>query len=64
MGLFEHCNIMIDDGLIDLKTFKDIYGYRVNNILKNNIIKTAKLEREKDSWENFIQLCHKLGYPI
>ncbi|HJU35071.1 MAG TPA: hypothetical protein VJ695_08110, partial [Nitrososphaera sp.] len=64
MGLFEHCNIMIDDGLIDVKTFKDIYDYRVKNILQNKIIKTAKLEREKKSWENFIQLCNKLGYPV
>jgi hypothetical protein len=64
MGLFEHCNIMIDDGLIDLRTFKEIYGYRVWNILNNNTIKTEKLVAKRSAYKNFISLCDKLGYTV
>jgi len=35
MGLFEHCESMLDQGLIDWPTFKAIYGYRVENIIRN-----------------------------
>src|SRR5262245_39441327 len=30
MGVFEHCNILINQGLIDLQSFSNIYGYRVH----------------------------------
>jgi hypothetical protein len=62
MGLLEHCNRMLEQGLIDWKTFKHIYGYRVDNIMKNPAIVKAKLIENEENWENFIRLSHKLGY--
>ena len=62
MGLLEHCNRMLEQRLIDWKTFKQIYGYRVDNIMKNSAIVKAKLIENEDGWENFIRLSYKLGY--
>jgi hypothetical protein len=59
MGLFEHINIMLQEGQISDKIFKNIYGYRLKNILHNNMIKKEKLEEFGDSWQDFIALCRK-----
>jgi hypothetical protein len=56
MGLFERIKLLIDDGIIDLDTVDRIYGYRVLNIISNNVIRQAKLEREKMHWEDFVDL--------
>jgi hypothetical protein len=62
LGFFEHCNNMIDKGLIDIDTFKKIYGYRINNILENDSIRNAKLTGKiRESYKDFISLCKKLG---
>lgn len=60
MGLFEHCKLMLDDGLIDWKTFRDIYGYRVKNLVTNSVIVREKLILRNSGWEDFIQLVRKL----
>jgi hypothetical protein len=64
MGLFEHANRMLNMKLIDLDTFKDIYEYRISNIIANEIIKKDKLVDKSDSWKNFIELCNKMGLKI
>ena len=56
MGLFEHCQIMLEKGLLDWETFGSIFSYRLNNILANEKITRAKLIHERDSWKDFIQL--------
>ncbi len=60
MGLFEHCEVMIDDDLIDLKTFNAIFSYRLENLLDNETIVEAKLIEEGKSWQGFIRLLKKL----
>lgn len=63
MGLFEHCNIMLNEGLIDEKTFGKIYAYRLKNIVSNIIIANAKLRNEeiRKSWKDFIELLQRFG---
>lgn len=39
MGLFEHCEYMLEDKLLDERTFKKIYAYRLDLLLKNNSVK-------------------------
>jgi hypothetical protein len=39
MGLFEHCEYMLEDKLLDEKTFKKIYAYRLDLLLKNKSVK-------------------------
>jgi hypothetical protein len=65
MGLFEHANRMLDMNLIDKKTFKDIYRYRIENILLNPMIADDKFRGDKRQyWQNFIDLCRKVDLEI
>jgi hypothetical protein len=65
MGLFEHCNKLIDSKVIDLKTFEDIFGYRIGNLLANKIIVDHKLKGpEVKYWSNFIALVNRTGRSI
>jgi hypothetical protein len=50
MGLFEHCELLIEKKLLDIETFKVIFEYRLSNIIANPIIVKAKLIDEKNSW--------------
>jgi len=61
MSLFEHCELMIRDGLLDRKTFEDIYKYRVGNLLASRDIVKAKLIDERDDWKNFLDLVSRFG---
>ena len=64
MGLFEHCEIMLDAGLIDLRTFKEIFGYRLWNIVDNNEIVQQKLIIEGKSWTRFNSLLGRLDISV
>lgn len=54
MGLFEHCEFMLQQKLIDEGTFKRIYAYRLNALLRNNSVK-RKLAMH-DSQGRFVRL--------
>jgi hypothetical protein len=56
MGLFEHCMIMLDKGLIDWQTFQRIYEYRLHNIVVVPEIVGEKLIKRGNNWQDFIQL--------
>ena len=53
MGLFEHCEALLDDGLVDEKTFARIYSYRLKNIVANPVIVEEKLRKRKAGWLSF-----------
>src|SRR5262245_9066353 len=40
MGLFEHCESMLEQNLIDEGQFRDIYSYRLRNIVANTTIRS------------------------
>lgn len=64
MGLFEHCEIMMNLGLIDVRTFSDIFEYRLHNIVENRTICEEKLRKEAKSWNRFISLLKRLNISI
>ena len=64
MGLFEHCEIMLKQGLLDESVFADSYKYRIANIVSNESIRQAKLIKHAQGWERFIELCKRLELPI
>jgi hypothetical protein len=66
MGLFEHCEIMLDQGLIDEKTFKEIYEYRLRNIVANDTIRREKLcnPRLRTGWTRFLALLKRMGIEV
>jgi hypothetical protein len=61
MGLFEHCEIMMQQRLLDWYTFERIYSYRLSNIMRNKMIVDAKLVKEGDKWQDFISLLRRLS---
>jgi len=65
MGLFEHCEILIQTGLLNADMFDRLFGYRLTNILANAVITQAKLVREKQGWTDFLRLVERLhrGVP-
>ena len=64
MGLFEHCEIMLDQGLIDESTFKEIYRYRLINIVANTIIRREKLCKRASGWKRFLELTQRMGIRV
>jgi hypothetical protein len=60
MGLFERIYVLVKSGIVDLETISRLYGYRVFNIVRNERIHQAKLEREAASWSDFIALWKSL----
>jgi hypothetical protein len=60
MGLMEHCEIMLEDGMLDWLTFRDVYGYRIRLILKNPLIVRDTLIRRRDGWLRFIELVRRM----
>ena len=61
MGLFEHCEIMLDQKLIDEPTFTEIYRYRLVNLVHNNWVKIEKLKNQSDGWVRFINLLNRMN---
>lgn len=64
MGLFEHCEIMLEQRLIDEKTFREIYAYRLRNIVANDIIRQNKLIGHPYGWKRFLALLQRLKVKI
>ena len=50
MGLFEHCEIMLSQKLIDEETFREIYQYRLVNLMSNNWVRIEKVCRRSEGW--------------
>ncbi|MDM0075092.1 hypothetical protein QTH90_11910 [Variovorax sp. J2P1-59] len=59
MGLFEHCEIMISQRLIDEKTFREIYRYRLVNLLANRWVREVKVCGFPSGWKRFIELLER-----
>lgn len=64
LGLLEHCEIMLSDGLLDWRTFEEVYGYRIRLILKNPLIVRDKLIRRREGWVRFLALVRRTSYAI
>jgi hypothetical protein len=60
MGLFERIYVLVESGIVDVETIARLYGYRVFNIVANERIRHAKLEREAAAWSDFIALWKSL----
>ena len=60
MGLFERIQVMIQDEIIDLKTFNLIYGYKLFYLVDNKAIHDHKLVERREHWELFIKLWRDL----
>jgi hypothetical protein len=64
MGLFEHCEIMLEDRILDWRTFYHIYRYRIELILSNPLIVRDKLIRRREGWERFLNLVRRMQRSV
>ncbi len=64
MGLFEHCEVMLEQGLIDEATFREIYEYRLKNIVANETIRREKLQRLAPGWRRFLALLSRMEIEV
>jgi hypothetical protein len=60
MGLFEHCELLLRQKLIDWETFARLFSYRVFNVIGHPGIVRAKLVDEMNAWELFIGLVQRI----
>ena len=60
MGLLEHCEIMLSQRLVDEATFREIYQYRLKNLVANKWVREEKLCRCADGWARFIALLERM----
>jgi hypothetical protein len=63
MGLFEHCEIMLEQGLVDERTFREIYRYRLLNLVANDWVRVEKLCNISGGWKRFIALLARMKVP-
>ena len=62
LGLFEHCERMLADNLLQEDEFRRTYGYRLRNLMENQKIVREKLQSgEKGEWADFIELLNRLN---
>ena len=62
MGLFERAKVFIDDGQLSPEHFRNLYGYRMRNLVKQPWVAEEKLRKRPDGWAYFIEL-HNFLYP-
>ncbi len=61
MGLFERIFVIVDSKIVPLEVIERLYGYRVSNIIKNEIIRNEQLVKYKKYWTDFISLARLLN---
>ncbi|MGL5912647.1 MAG: hypothetical protein ACRCZB_00670 [Bacteroidales bacterium] len=59
LGLFEVCYIMIKNKVLLLEDFKNLYLYRIQNILKNEEVVCRTLLQYSENWTLFYKLLQK-----
>ncbi|MBV9390356.1 MAG: hypothetical protein JOY96_00540 [Verrucomicrobia bacterium] len=64
MGLFEYCDRLLEERLIDKQAFADSYRYRLRNLLTNRWVIEQKLVARRKDWKAFINLCYRLDVPV
>jgi hypothetical protein len=60
MGLFERIYVLVESGIISKQIVNKLYGYRITNIVTNEIIYQEKLVKRKENWVDFIALAKLL----
>jgi hypothetical protein len=59
LGLFEICEIMIQNKSLEFLDFKKLYEYRLKTILQSKEVIYFKLVLERDKWDNLYLLLER-----
>ena len=60
MRLFEHCELLIQAGILKFDHFDRLFGYRLQNIVANTTIVQKKLITEGKRWKDFRRLASRM----
>jgi hypothetical protein len=60
MGLFERVENLIESGILEAAAVEENYGYRVSNLVADDLIYQEKLVKRADGWRQFIRLWESL----
>jgi hypothetical protein len=50
MGLFENCEQMLRDNVLDKIVFENTYFYRLHNLIHNEFIRDNKINSKNEDW--------------
>ena len=59
LGLFENCEKMLNDNVLDDDLFRKSYLYRLKNIVNNQIIMNSKINNVNEDWDLFKALMKR-----
>jgi hypothetical protein len=60
MGVWERVEHLLADKSIDPSTVNDLYGQRVENLLRNHVVRDYLIDKPTD-WETFIAFASRLA---
>jgi hypothetical protein len=60
MGLFERVENLIESGILEAAAVEENYGYRVGNLVADDLIYHEELVKRADGWRQFIRLWESL----
>lgn len=60
MGLFEPIQMLLEDGLVNIKMVDTLYGHRVLALVRNPVIAHRNLDEKSYRWGKFISLWKAL----
>jgi len=61
LGLFENCEKMLEDNVLDSELFRRSYLYRLKNIVYNDQIMNDKINNINEDWILFKSLMKRYG---
>jgi hypothetical protein len=64
MGLFEHCEDLLEQEMLDWPTFEAVYWYRVKSLVKNDWVRVEKLVKHRAEWLRFHRLLRRANIVI
>ncbi len=63
LGLFELCEILIQNGSLSPEHFSSQYKYRLENIIASNQI-VLKIRDERDYWTNLLRIINRVALNL
>ena len=59
LGLFENCEKMLQDKVLDDDVFRNTYLYRLKNVLANSLVMSNKINNPDENWILFKELIDR-----
>jgi len=60
LGLFENCEVLVQDHSLDARVFKRLFGYRIRNLARLEYV-IEMINQPDEDWELFKSALRRLG---